>query len=86
MTDLYDIVNAARPAPTDSQIWKARQKRMFIVFICIGGTLFVAGLGWLSRQDRNAAPGLWAIFLGLAFIMVAAWFGLRALMTEPNTA
>ncbi len=83
MTDMHDIVTAARPPLTAKEAWQKRQRRTFIVVMAVGLTLFVIGLGWMTRPDHDSTPGIWAVILGFVAILVAAWFGMRAVLGEP---
>ncbi|MES2154449.1 MAG: hypothetical protein V4510_04870 [bacterium] len=86
MNDLQDIAHAARPPMTETESWKARQKRWFVVAMTVGLVFFVGGLGWMTRPDHDAGPGLWAVILGFLAILAGGWFGLRALVGEPPEA
>jgi apolipoprotein N-acyltransferase len=80
MDYLQDVMNAERRPATEAEIFRRAQRRNFAISGCIGLGLLVAGFGWLVLPDRDAAPGVWALGLGFVTLMVAAFFGLRAVV------
>ncbi len=85
MTDLETIAYGTRPIPTEKELWQARQKRVFVICLTVGLALFVGGLGWMTRPEHDVAPAIVAVVLGLVTILVGAWFGLRAVVGEPQS-
>lgn len=83
MTDLHDVITAARPEPTYIEVWRTRQKRLFIAIMAAGLLLLVVGVGWITRPQDNAGLAVTMVLLGFAAILVSGWFGLRALVGEP---
>lgn len=83
MTDLHDVIAAARPEPTPVEEWRMKQRRVFLITVTVSGLLFFVGVGWLIRPGTDASVAIWALAIGLMGLLVSFWFGLRSVVGEP---